>query len=121
MAKHRRKRTVSSNYLDLIFTPHPECKWSAREDGIVVIDMENKGFFHSIAQKFFHSPRVSHIALDVYGTTLWNALDGTNSVFNVIHIMEEAFPEEKDRMTDRVITFLRTLQVHHFVIAKNEA
>lgn len=121
MAKRRKRKTASSNYLDLILIPHPECSWSVKKDGSIVIDMIHKGFFHGIAQKFFHKPRVSHISLDTYGTTLWKALDGTNSVFTVIHIMEEAFPNEKERMTDRVITFLHTLQIYHFIIAKNEA
>lgn len=115
MAKHSQKQRIDKNYLDIVFIPNPERKWSEREDGMVVIDMENKGFFHSIAQKFFHKPRVSHIALDQYGTTLWKALDGNRNLFDVIHVMEEAFPDEKDRMLDRVVTFAHTLQVNHFI------
>ena len=115
MAKHSKKQKIDKNYLDIVFIPNPERKWSEREDGMVVIDMENKGFFHSIAQKFFHKPRVSHIALDQYGTTLWKALDGNRNLFDVIHVMEEAFPDEKDRMLDRVVTCAHTLQVNHFI------
>ncbi len=115
MAKHSKKQKIDKNYLDIVFIPNPERKWSEREDGMIVIDMENKGFFHSIAQKFFHKPRVSHIALDQYGTTLWKALDGNRNLFDVIHVMEEAFPDEKDRMLDRVVTFAHTLQVNHFI------
>lgn len=119
MAKHSKKQKIDKNYLDIVFIPNPERKWSEREDGMVVIDMENKGFFHSIAQKFFHKPRVSHIALDQYGTTLWKALDGNRNLFDVIHVMEEAFPDEKDRMLDRVVTFAHTLQVNHFICDNN--
>lgn len=115
MAKHSKKQKIDKNYLDIVFIPNPERKWSEREDGMVVIDMVNKGFFHSIAQKFFHKPRVSHIALDQYGTTLWKALDGNRNLFDVIHVMEEVFPDEKDRMLDRVVTFAHTLQVNHFI------
>jgi hypothetical protein len=110
-----KKKKISQNYMDTILIPASSQKWSEREDGIIVIDMENKGFYHRIAQKFFHRPKVSHIALDKYGTAVWNALDGTNSVFDVVNHMIEQFPEEEERMLDRVITYLHTLQVNHFI------
>lgn len=119
MAKKRKAKKIDSNYMDLVLIPNPEQKWTEREDGIVVIDMENKGFYHKIAQKFFHKPRVSHIALDAHGTALWKALDGQRTVFDVVNRMKEAFPEEKDRMLDRVITFLHTLQINKFILTKD--
>lgn len=114
-----KKKKISQNYMDAILIPTPSQKWSVREDGIVVIEMENKGFYHRIAQKFFKRPRVSYIALDEYGTAVWNTLDGTNSVYEVVNHMIELFPEEEERMLDRVITFLHTLQVNHFITIVN--
>lgn len=114
-----KKRKVSQNYMDTILIPNPERKWSEREDGIVVIDMENKGFHNRVAQRFFHRPKVSHIALDAHGTAVWKALDGNRSVFDVVNQMKQDFPDEEARMLDRVITFLHTLQVNRFVIVKN--
>lgn len=112
------KRKVSQNYLDTILIPNPERKWSEREDGIVVVDIEHKGIHHKIAQKFFKKPKVSHIALDTYGTALWKALDGTRSVFDVVNHMKEQFPDEEERMLDRVVTFLYTLQKNRFIVIK---
>ncbi|MDD7402674.1 MAG: PqqD family protein [Butyribacter sp.] len=111
----KRKKKIPQNYMDIILVPQPELKWTTRKDGMVVLDMVNKGFFHKIAQTFFHRPRVSHIALDNYGTSVWKALDGKNTVYDVVCQMKELFPEEQDRMLDRVITFLHTLQENHFV------
>ena len=113
-----KKKKISQNYMDTILIPNPERKWSVRDDGIVVIDMENKGFYHRIAQKFFHRPKVSHIALDTYGTAVWKALDGEHTVFDVVNLMKKQFPAEENRMLDRVITFLHTLQVNGFVRQK---
>lgn len=113
-----KKRKISQNYLDTILIPNPERKCSEREDGIIVIDIEHRGFHHKIAQKFFKKPKVSHIALDAYGTTLWKALDGKRNVFDVVNHMKEQFPDEEDRMLDRVITFLYTLQKNSFIITK---
>ncbi len=113
-----KRRKISQNYMDTVLIPNPVQKWSVREDGIVVIDMENKGFYHKIAQKFFHRPKVSHIALDTYGTAVWKALDGNHSVFDVVNLMKEQLPKEESRMLDRVVTFLHTLQVNGFIMIK---
>lgn len=113
-----KKKRLPQNYMDIIFIPNPERDWKVREDGVVVIDVTNRGFFHWIAQKFFHRPRVSHIALDAYGTAVWQELDGERTVYEVISRMEEQFPKENDRMLDRVVTFLHTLQTNHYIVKK---
>ena len=116
----KKKKEIPPNYLDTVFIPAKELHWEQRKDGMIVLDMVNKGFFHTIAQKFFHKPKVSHIALDAYGTKLWLALDGQRTVYQVVAAMEQAFPEETERMLDRVVTFLRTLQVNHFICDRDE-
>ena len=101
--------------MDFIFLPTQNIHWH-NENAFVILDVENKGFFNKIAQKFFNQPRVSHIALDSYGTELWLLLDGKNTVFDIVNKMKNKFPTEQDRMLDRVITFLHTLQVNKYII-----
>ena len=111
----QRTKKLSANYMDLIFTRNQDRVWRQKEDGIIEIDMENKGFFNSIAQKFFKKPRISHISLDKYGSKLWLGIDGKNSVNDLLKIMEEVFPAEKDKMLNRIVQFLATLEVHAFI------
>jgi len=115
-----KKKKIRQNYMDTVLIPNPTQKWSVRDDGIVVIDIKNKGFYHWIAQKFFHRPKVSHIALDSYGTAVWTALDGKHTVFDIVNHMKKQFPKEEARMLDRVVTFLHTLQVNRLIIVKKE-
>lgn len=115
-----KKKKIAANYLDHIPVRQKGQVWRTKEDGMVEIDMEHKGFYHAIAQKFFHKPRVSHIGLDEYGSKVWQSIDGTNRVMDIVHIMEDAFPGEKDRMLDRVVTFMATLQRNGFVSMKEE-
>ena len=115
MKNKTKTRTLSANYMDIVFSRNTEIQWRVKENGFVEVDMENKGFFNSIAQKFFHRPRVSHIALDKYGTTLWLALDGTATVNDLLNKMNEAFPEESDKMLNRVVQFLTTLETWKFI------
>ncbi len=109
------KKRVSKNYMDSVFVPSSKIKWT-EEDGNVVLDVPNTGFFNKLAQAFFHKPKVSHITLDKYGSKLWLLLDGKNSVYDVVNAMKESFPQEQERMLDRVIIFFHTLQVNRYII-----
>lgn len=120
MAKTKK---LPSNYMDIVFVRRESCPWRVKEcsdddqtHGIVELDMENRGFFNAVAQKFFKRPRVSHISLDKYGSTLWLALDGNSTVNDVLKKMNEAFPDEKEKMLNRVVHFLATLEMHKFII-----
>lgn len=123
MAKKVKQQKISKNYMDSIFVHKPTLQWHTTENEskkqIVVLDVENTGFFNKIAQKFFHRPKVSHISLDEYGSTLWQLLDGKNSVFDVVNLMKEKFPSETDKMLNRVISFFHTLQVNKFIQEKS--
>ena len=112
--KQKTKR-LSANYMDLVFVKNEDRPWNQKENGIVEIQMENKGFFNAVAQKFFKRPRFSHISLDAYGSKLWLSLDGKNTVMQIVQVMEEAFPSEKDKMLNRVVHFLTTLETNKFI------
>lgn len=109
-------KKLPSNYMDIVFVINENTPWRRKDDGFVEVDMENRGFFNAVAQKFFKRPRISHIALDKYGSTLWLALDGKSTVNNVLQKMNEAFPDEKEKMLNRVVHFLNTLEIHKFVV-----
>ena len=115
MKNKTKTRRLPANYMDLVFKKNAEIQWRVKEDGFVEVDMVNKGFFNSIAQKFFHRPRVSHIALDKYGSTLWLALDGTATVNTLLAKMNETFPAETDKMLNRLVQFLTTLERWEFI------
>ena len=115
MKNKNKTRRLPANYMDIVFSKNAEIQWRVKEDGFVEVDMVNKGFFNSIAQKFFHRPRVSHIALDKYGSTLWLALDGTATVNDLLAKMDEAFPAESDKMLNRLVQFLTTLERWEFI------
>ena len=110
--------------MDIVFVRSEGFPWREKKgsdgqaQGFVEIDMENRGFFNWIAQKLFKRPRISHISLDKYGTELWLALDGKATVNDVLLKMKNAFPEESEKMLNRVVHFLTTLEAHRFIIRK---
>ena len=119
----RNKKTANlkklpKNYMDIVYIRSK--KWNMNKKGFVEVEMENRGFTNRIAQKFFHKPKISYIELDTYGTVLWKAIDGNKTVYDLIQLMEKEFPNEKDRMLDRVVSFLSTLKTNHFINEKEE-
>lgn len=119
MAKKKTKK-IPQNYMDAIMFCNPEYKWSENEEGLVVIDVINKGLHHKIAQKLFHKPETSHISLDKYGSLFWKSINGRNTVYDILNIMSEAFPDEKDSMLKRVIAFMQTLQANKYIYQMNK-
>lgn len=111
----KKVKKISQNYMDTVMYHNPIYKWSVGDDGIVVIDVEHRGIHHKIAQKFFHKPRTSHISLDKYGSKLWESIDGSKTVYDILNIMSDAFPDEKSDMLNRVIAFMATLQNNKFI------
>ena len=57
----------------------------------------------------------SHITIDKYGSCVWKLLDGKNTVFDIVNSMKSNFPNEQDKMLNRVVTFLYTLQVNKYI------
>ena len=112
-----KQKHVSKNFMDSVFVPSEKISWN-QKDGSVILDIPNTGFFNKLAQAFFHKPKISHITLDKYGSTLWLLLDGKNSVFDVVNAMKKEFPQEQDRMLDRVVTFFYTLQTNKYISIK---
>ena len=62
------------NYLDFVPVKNPDIEYHTDDSGIVTLLIEWKGFYHRIAQKFFHRPRISEIRLDDYGIFVWVAI-----------------------------------------------
>lgn len=109
------KRKIPANYMEQIPMRDDKHPWRMTVDGMAEVDMEHNGFFDRIAQRVFKKPRTSHIALDKYGTVVWKSMNGENTIADIVQIMEEAFPDETDRMLDRVVTFIITLRHNGFI------
>ena len=75
------KTKQSKNYLDYIPVKNPEIEYETDENDRVTVYIEWKGFYHRIAQKFFHRPRVSDVKLDDYGSFVWLAIDDMKDSF----------------------------------------
>ncbi|WP_283674237.1 PqqD family protein [Butyricicoccus sp. Marseille-Q5471] len=103
------------NYLDYIPQYHPRHTWSENDKGIVTIHMVHKGFYAFIAQKFFRTPRVSHIDLDAYGSFLWKLIDGKKTVGRLADDMRAQFGKAAEPVYDRLVKYVQILRNNGFI------
>lgn len=110
----------NNNYLDFIPIMNPKNSWSQDEQGVVTIHMVHRGFYAAIAQKFFHTPRVSHIKLDEYGSFLWLRIDGEKSVGALAEALREEYGQAAEPLYDRLVHYMQILHNNHFVLFRGK-
>ena len=104
------------NYLDFIPVVNGQNTWDRGEDGVVTIHMVNRGFYNTLAQKLFHTPRVSHIKLDEYGSFLWMRIDGVKTVGQLALELKEAYGEKAEPLYDRLVKYMQILRNNRFIL-----
>lgn len=102
------------NYLDYIPEKSPEITWENRA-GQIVVQVKNKGFFNRIAQLLFGRPKISHIALDQYGSYIWPCIDGKTSVYEISKKVQQKFGDKAEPLLERLTKFIAILKQEKFV------
>ena len=109
------KKKQDSNYLEKI-PIHPEgIRWKIDENGIVTLEVENKGIMNRIAQILFKRPKVSFIHLDKTGSFVWPLIDGEKDIIELGKKLDEHFGEEAHPLYERLAQFFRILDSYGFV------
>ena len=109
------RNKVAANYLDL--TPHKtgRCSETKTESGEVVLLVENKGIFNTIAQKLFKKPRTTQIHLDGLGNFVWQHIDNKRSVNAIAKLVEEEFGDKAQPLYPRIVKYFQILESYEFV------
>lgn len=115
MAKKQKK-----NYLDFVPVINSQNTWSEGEDGVVTIHMVHRGFYNRLAQKVFHTPKISHIKLDEYGSFLWKQIDGTRTIGTLAQQMKAQFGDKAEPLYDRLVKYMQILRNNRFVLFRGK-
>ena len=102
------------NYLEMIPVRNPEITWTTDEEGIVTLEIENKGLANRIAQKLLKKPKVTYIHLDENGSFVWPLIDGKRSVMDIAALVEEHFGEKAHPLYERLVRFFQILESYKF-------
>lgn len=109
------KLKKDQNYLELIPMYGKDVPWTVDKKGIVTVDMVHHGFYHFIAHKFFKTPSVSHIALDPFGSFVWQQIDGKRSILEIGELVKNRFGKEAEPLYERLSKYVATLYDNNFI------
>ncbi len=112
------KNNTKENFLDKIPIRKAGIEWSTDDDGMVTLQMENKGFANRIAQKLLKKPKISYIHLDENGSFIWPLLDGEKTVYEIGQLVEEHFGEKAHPLYERLSQYIKTLEKYGFAEIK---
>lgn len=112
MKKNNKK---SENYLERRPVRPEHIGWSADDEGIVTLDIENTGVFNRIAQKLLKKPKVSHIHLDKMGSFVWPLIDGEKDIVALGVLVKEHFGDEAEPLYERLAKYFQILESYSFI------
>lgn len=113
------KKKKQENYLDKIVTRCENISWNEDENGIVTLEIENKGIYNTIFQKLFKKPRISYIHLDEIGSYVWKKLDANTTLFEIGKVMEKELGEKASPTYERLVRYIEILNSYHFIQITN--
>lgn len=105
----------SENYLEKIPLKNPEINWTIDDNGIVTLEVENKGVANKIAQKLLKKPKISYIHLDENGSFIWPLIDGERDIIEIGKLVEAHFGEKANPLYERLVSFFQILENYSFV------
>ncbi|WP_302625235.1 PqqD family protein [uncultured Eubacterium sp.] len=111
--KNRKK-----NYIDNI--PRIVKAWELTEDGMVEVVVKNIGIFYRITQKLLKKPMYSFIKLDMYGSCVWQHIDGKRSIYEIGRILEKEHSRAAEQLYERLSIFFRILERNQFIVFENK-
>lgn len=103
------------NFMDFIPVCNPAYSWDADKKGIVTVHVVNQGLYNRIAQKIFQRPKVSHIALDKYGSFVWRQMDGIRNVYDIAQLVSEQFGKDAEPVVERLVKYIQILYQNKFI------
>ena len=113
--KKSKKQNMDINYLDLIPETNQSIRWHRDLKQRIILEIENKGMFNTIAQKVFGKPRFSKVHLDEMGTFIWPEIDGTKTVQDLALLVKEHFGDKAEPLYPRIVKYFQIMESYEFV------
>ncbi len=111
----KKSEKSKENYLERIPKRPEKYGFTVAEDGIVTLEIENKGVFNKIAQKLLKKPKVSYVHLDEMGSFIWSVMDGEMNITRIGKPVSEKFGEAAEPLYERLAKYFQILDSYGFV------
>lgn len=110
------KKKQTQNFLERIPAHSKKiARWTTDAQGIVTLEIDNKGFFNKVAQLLFKKPKVSYIHLDATGSFVWPLVDGKNDIAYIGQLVDEHFGDGAHPLYERLAKYFGILESYGFI------
>ena len=103
------------NYLEKIPEKNAKYRFTENEDGLVTIEIDNKGFFNRLLQLIAKKPKVTYIHFDENGSFAIKAVDGKRDIIEIGKLVEEHFGDAANPVYERLVKFFAMLERAGFI------
>ncbi len=105
----------NTNFLEFIPVRNSAIGWTVDDGGKVTLEIENKGLFNRIAQKFFRKPKISYVHLDETGSFVWPLIDGNTNLLTIGEKVREHFGNNAEPLYERLSKYFKILESYGFI------
>ncbi len=112
---NKRNKSKSDNVLEYIPVRNESINWNNDENGIITLEIENKGLFNRIAQTVFKKPKKSYVHLDETGSFVWPLIDGKADILKIAESVKEHFGDKADPLYERLVKYFKILESYGFI------
>lgn len=103
------------NYLENIPIKNESISYTADENGVVTLEIKNKGILNALCQLILKKPKISYIHLDELGSFAWECADGTKDILTIGKDVKEKFGEKCEPLYERLAQFFKIVESYGFV------
>ena len=111
-------KNKEQNFLKKIPVKSEKIGWSADENGIVTLEIENKGIYNRLFQLILKKPKITYIHLDENGSFVWPLIDGEMNIVEIGQKVKEHFGEKANPLYERLAKFFQILESYRFITWK---
>lgn len=101
----------------LIKTPrhNEQINWFQDENGLITLEIKNRGIANRIAQILINKPKISFIHLEEFGSFIWKIIDSKRNVLTIGQLVKERFGEKAEPVYERLSLYIKTLEQNKFI------
>lgn len=112
------KNKKDENFLEVVPVRNPEINFTTDDNGIVTLEIENKGLTNRVFQKLLKKPKITYIHMEELGSFVWQIIDGESNVLALGEKVKEKFGDKAEPLYDRLAQYIKILESYNFISLK---
>lgn len=113
------KKRKTENYLERIPVRTTGIRWSLDDEGVVTLEIDNKGIFNKLAQVLLKKPKISYIHLDKIGSDVWLLIDENANISRIADALFLKYGDEINPLYERISKYFSILESYGFITWKD--